>query len=187
MSRAACSTMSLGETARRETSSGEANSRHSSLGMLSPADYETRLRPPDHTCEVSGERGQAHDRGDTTPHRRHVRMDLLTSTGKPLPRLWAMTPFLGRYFPHGSCHTVRPALPGQRVCCGSGYGIAARRQYRSRADGGMDVSEFARWDRPPSGLGGQDVPPQCRLVQRDRRVSPDEFVIFVVSLVFHGE
>ena len=24
---------------------------------------------------------------------------------------------------------------------------------------GMDVSEFARWDRPPSGLGGQDVPP----------------------------
>ena len=58
MSRAACSTMSLGETARRETSSGAANSRYSSLGMLSPADYETRLRPPDHTCEVSGERGK---------------------------------------------------------------------------------------------------------------------------------
>ena len=38
--------------------------RHSSLGMLSPADYETRLRPPDHsadpTPEVSGERGQGH-------------------------------------------------------------------------------------------------------------------------------
>jgi hypothetical protein len=35
---------------------------------------------------------------------------------------------------------------------------------------------------------GTEVPiPQCRLVQRDRRVSPDEFVVLVVLLVFHGE
>jgi hypothetical protein len=40
------------------------------------------------------------------------------------------------------------------------------------------------WKAPAGFAAGM---PQCRLLQRGRRASPDEFVIFAVPLVFHGE
>jgi hypothetical protein len=37
------------------------------------------------------------------------------------------------------------------------------------------------------GRGADPAAAQCRLLQRGQQVSPDEFAILVVPLVFHGE